>query len=145
MTMLAVKSGKICSRSYTRTLSTTMGLKSDTTTTQKSMLRRMQKSQLCSGTDERSETVRKPVTFEDQSTYFLSSAFHTAVALAVYDSKHRNQGPIPKVTENHLKQVVSMSSAFRNYIKAAHNDEDHSARAFRLQNRDDKAPSGPPR
>lgn len=69
----------------------------------------------------------------------ILSAFQTAVALAVYDAKHRNKGPVPKVMESHLKQVVSMSSAFRKYITATHDDKDHSTRAYIHGNRDDRA------
>lgn len=70
-------------------------------------------------------------------------AFQTAVALAVYDAKHGGEGPVPKVKEKHLKQVVSMSSAFKKYIKATHNDKDLSDRSFERGNRDDRVSMTP--
>ena len=85
-------------------------------------------------------------------------AFQTAVALAVYDANHKNKGVvpqpedkhegpglIPKVMESHLRQVVSMSSAFRTYIKAAHQGKTDSDVAYAYGNRDDKTPSTPAR
>lgn len=75
-------------------------------------------------------------------------AFQTAVALAVYDSKHKSTGKdgdepaVPEVTEDHLRQVVLMSSAFRKYMRAANNDMDDSDLAFREGNRDDRVLSG---
>ena len=72
-------------------------------------------------------------------------AFQTAVALAVYDSKHKSKDgdepAVPEVTEDHLRQVVLMSSAFRKYMKAANNDMDDADLAFREGNRDDRAMS----
>jgi len=47
------------------------------------------------------------------------------------------------VLEEHLKQVVSMSSAFRRYITAAHSGMDDSTWAFKYGNREDKFPSTP--
>ena len=73
-------------------------------------------------------------------------AFQTAVALAVYDSKHKSkegdEPGVPEVTEDHLRQGVLMSSAFRKYMKAANNDMDDSDLAFREGNRDDRVMSG---
>ncbi|KAG9200065.1 hypothetical protein G6514_007662 [Epicoccum nigrum] len=76
----------------------------------------------------------------------IRNAFQTAVALAVYDSKHKSkeggEPAVPEVTEDHLRQVVLMSSAFRKYMKAANNDMDDSDLAFREGNRDDRVMSG---
>ena len=69
---------------------------------------------------------------------FAQIAFQTAVALAVFDSKSKQNQAVPKVTENHLKQVVAMSSAFRQYIIAAHSGMDNSTWAFKRGNREDK-------
>ncbi|KAH7088211.1 hypothetical protein FB567DRAFT_333459 [Paraphoma chrysanthemicola] len=73
----------------------------------------------------------------------IRNAFQTAVALAVYDWKHKKNDDHPEVTENHLKQVVSMSSAFRKYMKAAHSGMDDSALALKYGNREDGFPSTP--
>lgn len=78
-------------------------------------------------------------------------AFQTAVALAVYDSKHKiknedsDKPAVPEVTEDHLRQVVLMSSAFRKYMKAANEDMDDSDLAFKEGNRDDRTSSAPDR
>jgi hypothetical protein len=71
------------------------------------------------------------------------TAFQTAVALAVFDAKHNKSSDPPEVTENHLKQVVSMSSAFRMYMAATHSGMDDSTLAFKHGNREDKYPSTP--
>ncbi|KAH7077666.1 hypothetical protein BKA63DRAFT_489217 [Paraphoma chrysanthemicola] len=73
----------------------------------------------------------------------IRNAFQTAVALSVYDWKHKKNDDHPEVTENHLKQVVSMSSAFRKYMKAAHEGMDDSALALKYGNREDGYPSTP--
>ncbi|KAH7396153.1 hypothetical protein BKA66DRAFT_566658 [Pyrenochaeta sp. MPI-SDFR-AT-0127] len=73
----------------------------------------------------------------------IRNAFQTAVALAVFDSKQKKGTSVPKVTENHLRQVVSMSLAFRKYIKAAHAGMDDSDLAFKRGNREDRFPSTP--
>ncbi|XPT04388.1 hypothetical protein M3J09_013467 [Ascochyta lentis] len=78
----------------------------------------------------------------------IRNAFQTAVALAVYDSKHNNRSSepaIPEVTEDHLRQVVSMSSAFRKYITAAHEGMDDSVLAYKYGNRDDGISTAPGR
>jgi hypothetical protein len=68
---------------------------------------------------------------------FCVIAFQTAVALAVFDSKNKKEAAVPEVTENHLQQVVKMSSAFRKYMKAAHSGMDDSVLAFKQGNRED--------
>ncbi|KAF3039787.1 hypothetical protein E8E12_009103 [Didymella heteroderae] len=79
----------------------------------------------------------------------IRNAFQTAVALAVYDAKHDGQNKnssepaIPEVTEDHLKQVVMMSSAFRKYMRAANENMDDSDLAFKEGNRDDRTSSAP--
>jgi hypothetical protein len=77
------------------------------------------------------------------------AAFQTAVALAVYDAKHDNQNStssepaVPEVTQDHLEQVVTMSSAFRKYMRAANENMDDSDLAFKEGNRDDRTSSAP--
>lgn len=73
----------------------------------------------------------------------MLSAFQTAVALAVFDAKSSNSGSPPKVAERHLKQVVSMSSAFREYMKATHDGMDNSTWAYKHGNREDKSSAIP--
>ena len=76
-------------------------------------------------------------------TYKIT-AFQTAVALALFDSRTaRERGAseeasIPEVTEAHLSQVVRMSAAFKRYIKATHEGIDDADHAFRLGNRYDR-------
>jgi hypothetical protein len=82
-------------------------------------------------------------TFNARHERSLNSAFQTAVALAVYDAKQKASGDPPEVLEHHLKQVVSMSSAFRKYMTAAHSGMDDSTWAFKHGNREDKYPSTP--
>ena len=48
------------------------------------------------------------------------------------------EASIPEVTEAHLSQVVSMSAAFKRYIKATHEGVDDADHAFRLGNRYDR-------
>ncbi|CAN9087175.1 unnamed protein product [Alternaria alternata] len=73
----------------------------------------------------------------------IRNAFQTAVALAVFDAKYKTSGKVPEVTEAHLKQVVSMSSAFRKYMTATHSGMDASSWAHKHGNREDKYPSTP--
>ncbi|RYO66689.1 hypothetical protein AA0116_g2432 [Alternaria tenuissima] len=68
----------------------------------------------------------------------IRNAFQTAVALAVFDAKYKTSGKVPEVTEAHLKQVVSMSSAFRKYMTATHSGMDASSWAYKHGNREDK-------
>jgi hypothetical protein len=70
-------------------------------------------------------------------------AFQTAVALAIFDSKQKNNSSPPEVTEDHLKQVVSMSTAFRKYITATHEGLSHSDLAYKHGIREDRVPSTP--
>ena len=55
----------------------------------------------------------------------------------MYDSKHKKIGDKPIVKEKHLQDVVSMSSAFRNYMLKTHEGMDDSERAFKQGNRED--------
>ncbi|RYO41306.1 hypothetical protein AA0111_g1062 [Alternaria arborescens] len=73
----------------------------------------------------------------------IRNAFQTAVALAVFDAKYKTSGKVPEVTEAHLKQVVSMSSAFRKYMTATHSGMDASSWAHKHGNREDKYPNTP--
>jgi len=86
------------------------------------------------GNQKRSVTLNESVS---ALLIFTQIALQTAVALAVFDSKSKQNQAVPKVTENHLKQVVSMSSAFRQYIIAAHSGMDDSTWAFKRGNRED--------
>jgi hypothetical protein len=77
----------------------------------------------------------------------IRNAFQTAVALAVYDSKTAggqsgDKAAIPKVKESHLKQVVSMSSAFKRYITSTHEGISDSDLAYRYGNRNDSPADG---
>ena len=73
------------------------------------------------------------------------AAFQTAVALAVYDSKHNktSEFAVPEVKEDHLRQVVMMSSAFRKYIEATHEGMNDSDRAQKFGDREDKVSAAP--
>ncbi|KAK1919974.1 hypothetical protein P3342_002269 [Pyrenophora teres f. teres] len=73
----------------------------------------------------------------------IRNAFQTAVALALFDAKQNNSEEPPEVTENHLKQVVSMSSAFKKYMAAVNSGMDDSTLAQKHGNRDDRYPSTP--
>lgn len=76
-----------------------------------------------------------------------TTAFQTAVALAIFDAKvarERVKGSgkpdnkiIPELKEKHLIQVVNMSAAFKKYITATHEGMDASDCAFKLGNRHD--------
>ncbi|PMD52866.1 P-loop containing nucleoside triphosphate hydrolase protein [Hyaloscypha bicolor E] len=74
----------------------------------------------------------------------IRNAFQTAVALAIYDSKMaREKGAsvedsIPEIKEKHLSQIVSMSSAFKDYITSTHEGVKDADLAYRLGLRDDK-------
>jgi hypothetical protein len=57
------------------------------------------------------------------------------VALALYDAKGKDT---PIVQESHIRQVVSMSRAFKDYIRSTHDDMDESEMAYRSGLRDDK-------
>jgi len=46
------------------------------------------------------------------------------------------------VMESHLKQVVSMSTAFKKYMVNVHEGMEDSQRAFRSGNRDDTGGKG---
>lgn len=70
-------------------------------------------------------------------------AFQTAVALALFDAKNSGSGDPPELTESHIKQVVSMSSAFQKYINATHDGMDNSSMAHKHGNREDRYPSTP--
>jgi hypothetical protein len=56
-------------------------------------------------------------------------AFQTAVALALYDASGDKETPV--IRESHLQQVVSMSRAFKEYLKHTHDDMDESEMAYR--------------
>ena len=66
-------------------------------------------------------------------TKFGQTAFQTAVALAEYEAQKDDEGRI-MLTDDHLKAVVEMSSAFKRYLKALHK-KDESGRAALRQER----------
>jgi hypothetical protein len=67
------------------------------------------------------------------------TAFQTAVALAVFDAKKMGrEDEKPQVTEQHLKQVVKMSTAFKKYMKSTNQDLSDADIAFRHGNRNDE-------
>ncbi|KAF3045326.1 hypothetical protein E8E11_003333 [Didymella keratinophila] len=97
------------------------------------------------GTEIRYEREAKAYVLRDKEVAALKwngreirNAFQTAVALAVYDAKHGSKGPIPEITEKHLEQVVEMSAAFKEYVKATHGKKDHSRIAYEDGVRDDR-------
>ncbi|KAL2219587.1 P-loop containing nucleoside triphosphate hydrolase protein [Thermoascus aurantiacus ATCC 26904] len=62
----------------------------------------------------------------------LRNAFQTAVALAVYEAGNNKSKPI--LQEKHLKQVVRMSKAFKEYIKSTRDlDEAEMARELKIR------------
>jgi hypothetical protein len=66
------------------------------------------------------------------------AAFQTAVALAVFDAKKTGKGDVkPKITEAHLEQVVKMSTAFKKYMRSAHENMSEEDLAYRYGDRDD--------
>ncbi|PWO29401.1 ATP synthase D chain, mitochondrial [Pyrenophora tritici-repentis] len=73
----------------------------------------------------------------------IRNAFQTAVALALFEVKKNESEDPPEVTENHLKQVVSMSSAFKKYMAAVNSGMDDATLAQKHGNRDDRYPSTP--
>ncbi|KAJ8131274.1 hypothetical protein O1611_g2355 [Lasiodiplodia mahajangana] len=74
----------------------------------------------------------------------IRNAFQTAVALAVFDAKlakergASDEDTIPEIKEKHLSQVVSMSSAFKEYITATHEGIEDADMAYKLGIRHDK-------
>jgi len=76
--------------------------------------------------------IRNGKSSPDVSTNFVTNelfiAFQTAVDLALYDAKGKD---IPFVKESHLKKVVNMSRAFKEYMKATHEDLDGNYLVFR--------------
>ncbi|KAI0116462.1 hypothetical protein GGR51DRAFT_501417 [Nemania sp. FL0031] len=74
----------------------------------------------------------------------IRNAFQTAAALAVFDAKLAkekgacDEDTIPEIKEKHLSQVVSMSSAFKDYITATHEGIEDADMAYKLGIRYDK-------
>jgi hypothetical protein len=64
---------------------------------------------------------------QNSVTNQLFVAFQTAVDLAIYDAKGKE---IPVVKESHLRKVVHMSRAFKEYMKATHEDLDGNCTIF---------------
>lgn len=71
-------------------------------------------------------------------------AFQTAVALAIFDARtadEKSGAPkgttVPEVKERHLRQVVSMSAAFKKYMIKTHQEMTDSQRAYKLGSRHD--------
>jgi hypothetical protein len=73
-----------------------------------------------------------------------STGFQTAVALAIFDAKKSGRDNVkPVVTRDHLKQVVRMSTAFKEYMLKAQGGMSDEDLAFHYGNRDDKAKAHP--
>ncbi|RAL09607.1 ATP-binding protein [Aspergillus homomorphus CBS 101889] len=66
----------------------------------------------------------------------IRNAFQTAVALACFEAKQRNE-PVPKLSDRHLVQVVTMSRNFKAYMQATER-HDESQVAFLEGSRDDR-------
>lgn len=75
----------------------------------------------------------------------IRNAFQTVVALATSDAKkaaerkgESTEDVVPEIRERHLRQVVEMSAAFRQYMTSTHEGMEDPDHAFRLGNRDDR-------
>ncbi|KAK6823808.1 hypothetical protein RU639_006241 [Aspergillus parasiticus] len=68
-------------------------------------------------------------------------AFQTTVALACFQAKRDGKGT-PKLTDEHLRQVVTMSHNFKSYLKTAHFAEEEMAFQTRVRNDEIKASEG---
>lgn len=87
--------------------------------------------------------ISDPIYIRSKLTQECLPAFQTAVALAVFDTKvakekgARDDDMIPEIKERHLNQVVTMSSAFKNYITATHEGIGDADMAYKLGIRHD--------
>ncbi|OJJ98703.1 hypothetical protein ASPACDRAFT_1244, partial [Aspergillus aculeatus ATCC 16872] len=70
----------------------------------------------------------------------IRNAFQTAVALACFEAKER-QDPVPKLTDRHIRQVVQMSRNFKAYMHATRGRNNESQVAFLDGLRDDRHPA----
>ncbi|KAL2808966.1 hypothetical protein BJX63DRAFT_374638 [Aspergillus granulosus] len=68
----------------------------------------------------------------------IRNAFQTAVALACYQAKQEGND-VPELTDDHLRQVVSMSQNFKTYLHNVRGAEEEMAYAARLRNDEAKA------
>ncbi|KAJ5884802.1 ATPase AAA-type core [Penicillium taxi] len=71
----------------------------------------------------------------------IRNAFQTAVALACFQAKHEGNS-VPELTEDHLRQVVTMSHNFKSYLKAVRGAEEENAYLTRVRNDTTKASEG---
>ena len=63
------------------------------------------------------------------------------VAFGSVPDSRRGEDPaaaVPEIREAHLRQVVLMSAAFKEYMKATHDDLEDPDHALVLGNRDDR-------
>ncbi|KAF2730213.1 P-loop containing nucleoside triphosphate hydrolase protein [Polyplosphaeria fusca] len=68
----------------------------------------------------------------------IRNAFQTGVTLACYEAR-QNGEKVPTLTEDHLSQVVAMSTNFKEYMKATlQSDESGLARLYSLRNDESK-------
>ncbi|KAJ5650644.1 ATPase AAA-type core [Penicillium longicatenatum] len=63
----------------------------------------------------------------------IRNAFQTAVALACFQAKQEGKD-IPELTDDHLRQVVTMSHNFKSYLKAVRGKEESLAFAAGIRN-----------
>ncbi|CEL11686.1 hypothetical protein ASPCAL14785 [Aspergillus calidoustus] len=68
----------------------------------------------------------------------IRNAFQTAVALACYQAKQEGND-VPELTDDHLRQVVSMSQNFKTYLHNVRGAEEEMAYMARLRNDEVKA------
>ncbi|KAJ0414207.1 hypothetical protein BJY00DRAFT_295528, partial [Aspergillus carlsbadensis] len=68
----------------------------------------------------------------------IRNAFQTAVALACYQAKQEGN-EVPELTDDHLRQVVSMSQNFKQYLHNVRGAEEEMAYMARLRNDEVKA------
>ncbi|KAJ5757129.1 ATPase AAA-type core [Penicillium nucicola] len=71
----------------------------------------------------------------------IRNAFQTAVALACFQAKNEGNR-IPELTDEHLRQVVTMSHNFKSYLKAVRGAEEDWAFQARVRNDKAKASDG---
>ncbi|KAL4736596.1 hypothetical protein BDV11DRAFT_193452 [Aspergillus similis] len=72
----------------------------------------------------------------------IRNAFQTAVALACFQAKQED-GRIPELTDEHLRQVVNMSQNFKNYLQAVRGLDEDLAFAQRVRNDASRASGNP--
>ena len=71
----------------------------------------------------------------------IAQAFQTAVALACFQAKHEGNR-VPELTDEHLRQVVTMSHNFKSYLRTVRGTEEEMPWAARIRNDETKASEG---